>query len=224
MIQRVSNVAFRLWDELRAAIDQLHKPDNGYAELVAHHARKHRMHGSMQHDPSLREAEYKRFLPWHRAYLLKFEKALRVIDDTLTIPYWDWEVDKGDLHGFQDLLGDAHREIDRSKWFVGPDEVDNLISNNASYLDFAMALETGLHNKGHGWIGGTMNTMGSPKDPAFWFHHAQVDHIWARWQQKHEGELADLLAVDRKLDPWGDEYTVMSVNDISLLGYEYVRQ
>lgn len=33
------------------------------------------------------------FLPWHRRFLLEFERALRRIDPTVTVPYWDWTRD-----------------------------------------------------------------------------------------------------------------------------------
>ena len=33
------------------------------------------------------------FLPWHREFLLRFEEDLRAVDDTVTLPYWDWSVD-----------------------------------------------------------------------------------------------------------------------------------
>jgi hypothetical protein len=36
------------------------------------------------------------FLPWHRWYLWKFEKALQAVSRTcVTVPYWDWTKDKG---------------------------------------------------------------------------------------------------------------------------------
>ncbi|SEK81650.1 tyrosinase family protein [Nitrosovibrio tenuis] len=34
------------------------------------------------------------FLPWHREYLRRFERALQEIDATVSIPYWDWTVDR----------------------------------------------------------------------------------------------------------------------------------
>lgn len=36
--------------------------------------------------------EKKRFLPWHRMYLLNFEKAVQYTlkDDTFRVPYWNW--------------------------------------------------------------------------------------------------------------------------------------
>ncbi|GAA3399146.1 tyrosinase MelC2 [Streptomyces roseoviridis] len=34
------------------------------------------------------------FLPWHRRFLIEFEQALRSVDATVTLPYWDWTADR----------------------------------------------------------------------------------------------------------------------------------
>ncbi|WHM38235.1 tyrosinase family protein [Streptomyces sp. BPTC-684] len=34
------------------------------------------------------------FFPWHRQYLMEFEKELRRVDPTVTLPYWDWTKDQ----------------------------------------------------------------------------------------------------------------------------------
>jgi tyrosinase len=34
------------------------------------------------------------FFPWHRQFLLVFERDLQMIDADVTIPYWDWTVDR----------------------------------------------------------------------------------------------------------------------------------
>lgn len=39
-----------------------------------------------------------------------------------------------------------------------------------------------LHNRGHGWVGGSMLPMTSPNDPVFFMHHCMVDKIWYEWQ------------------------------------------
>jgi tyrosinase len=39
-----------------------------------------------------------------------------------------------------------------------------------------------LHNRGHGWVGGSMLPMTSPNDPVFFIHHCMVDKIWYEWQ------------------------------------------
>jgi tyrosinase len=34
------------------------------------------------------------FLPWHREFLLRYERALRKVDAKVTLPYWDWLADR----------------------------------------------------------------------------------------------------------------------------------
>ncbi|MGW0864584.1 tyrosinase family protein [Streptomyces sp. NPDC002611] len=34
------------------------------------------------------------FLPWHRRFLLDLERALRRVDSSVTVPYWDWTRDR----------------------------------------------------------------------------------------------------------------------------------
>ncbi|KAJ1925823.1 hypothetical protein IWQ60_004310 [Tieghemiomyces parasiticus] len=45
------------------------------------------------------------FLPWHRRYILEFERALRRINPSVTLPYWDWTMDSQDPAASQVLTG-----------------------------------------------------------------------------------------------------------------------
>ena len=42
-----------------------------------------------------------------------------------------------------------------------------------------------LHNQVHVFIGGDMEKSTSPNDPLFYMNHANIDRIWAAWQQQH---------------------------------------
>ncbi|MGW1954904.1 tyrosinase family protein [Streptomyces sp. NPDC001920] len=55
------------------------------------------------------------FLPWHRQFLLDLESALRSVDDSVTIPYWDWTRDRSTTSTpwTDDLLGGNGRRGDR---------------------------------------------------------------------------------------------------------------
>ncbi|MFE9449297.1 tyrosinase family protein [Streptomyces sp. NPDC006739] len=55
------------------------------------------------------------FLPWHRKFLLELERALRRVDDSVTVPYWDWTRDRGTTSPpwTDDLLGGNGRRSDR---------------------------------------------------------------------------------------------------------------
>jgi tyrosinase len=41
------------------------------------------------------------------------------------------------------------------------------------------------HNRVHVFVGGDMEMGTSPNDPLFYVNHANVDRIWAAWQQRH---------------------------------------
>lgn len=235
------------WNALNEAISTLMR--NGiYEELVQIHtemsqeepdgfqASWHLMHGSMSGPLG-----YRRFLPWHRAYLIVFERELREINPALSIPYWDWNADGGWLAGFPDpenpLFPEGsrwrrnpgtrqgeQRQPRRAPWFTSEANIQRAFERFDNYYDFTRWLEREPHNRGHGWIGGHMNLMSSPRDPAFWFHHAQVDRLWAQWQEAHPGQRAHLVGRDAQLDPWQDEFTVESVDNTLGLGhdsYEY---
>ncbi|RKP06534.1 hypothetical protein THASP1DRAFT_6288, partial [Thamnocephalis sphaerospora] len=55
---------------------------NRYDEFVRVH---HQVTGYAHNGPL--------FLPWHRAFLYQFERALQDIDPSVTMPYWDWSFD-----------------------------------------------------------------------------------------------------------------------------------
>jgi tyrosinase len=54
------------------------------------------------------------FLPWHRRFLLDLEEALRRVDDSVSVPYWDWTRDRtaSSVPWTDDLLGGNGRRGD----------------------------------------------------------------------------------------------------------------
>ncbi|HYO67667.1 MAG TPA: tyrosinase family protein, partial [Archangium sp.] len=42
-----------------------------------------------------------------------------------------------------------------------------------------------MHGQVHVWIAGLMGSGAAPNDPLFFLHHANVDRIWAEWQDKY---------------------------------------
>lgn len=55
------------------------------------------------------------FLPWHRKFLLDFERALQSVNPSVNLPYWDWTVDNspGASLWQDDFLGGNGRSGDR---------------------------------------------------------------------------------------------------------------
>ena len=44
-----------------------------------------------------------------------------------------------------------------------------------------------IHNAVHRWVDGSMQPGTSPNDPVFFFHHCNIDRLWAVWEQKNPG-------------------------------------
>ena len=214
MIQRVSNVDFQQWELLASAITKL-MCTGRYKEFVGYHE-QHTMHIHGKH----------LFLPWHRAYLVLFETDLRQINGSLSIPYWDWIADGGELLGFDHLpkLPGVMRPSNKP-FFTDKNKLAE-ISDSPDFDTFTSTLEHGPHDSGHNWMGGLLSdTQTSPKDPAFWLHHAQVDRLWSLWQEHHNYDPS--THPQPQTDPLNlDGFTVADMNNISELdggrSYEYL--
>jgi tyrosinase len=146
------------------------------------------------------------FLPWHRAYLLYFERICRKVtgDATFALPYWNWttsaSIPSPFWGGASNPLYDSTRMVGPSdqadpSW-VGASVIQNILST-PSFTLFASdkppgglpthtgsgygELEATPHNNIHGWIGGDMGAFHSPLDPIFWMHHNMLDCLWVDW-------------------------------------------
>ncbi|XP_047125486.1 uncharacterized protein LOC105843588 isoform X2 [Hydra vulgaris] len=53
-----------------------------------------------------------------------------------------------------------------------------------NFLTFENTLRRLWHNKVHNRIGGHMQTQYAAYSPEFWSHHAMLDAIWSKWQEK----------------------------------------
>ncbi|GGY18119.1 tyrosinase family protein [Streptomyces djakartensis] len=83
-----------------------------YDEFV----RMHIAHFASDGERGLRTAHMApSFLPWHRQFLLEMERALRRVDPSVTLPYWDWTRDRTttSVPWTADLLGGNGRRSDR---------------------------------------------------------------------------------------------------------------
>ncbi len=71
--------------ELRAAFAKLQEKDDerGYQHLAGIHGLPLPMYCDQAHGQPA-------FLPWHRAYLYRFELALRATGHDVMLPWWDW--------------------------------------------------------------------------------------------------------------------------------------
>jgi tyrosinase len=185
------------------------------------------------------------FLPWHRAYLYLFERALQDLVAGVTLPWWDWT--QGHEEGVPapyagaEVAGDANplfsspiqpsgREPDGPDHTVrdpggrgapplpSPEQLTEVLALG-DFLDFSFALED-IHNGIHVWVGGTMTDIGTAAyDPLFWAHHAMVDRVWRLWQMRHPMVAVPSSLLHRGLSPFG--MTVAETLDSNALGYDY---
>jgi tyrosinase len=185
------------------------------------------------------------FLPWHRAYLYRLELAMQTKVPRATLPWWDWpsSFSTGIPPAFSEetvdgqpnpLAGSAlppllvesgqwpartSRRPGRATDLPGQRLVEGILELS-NFDDFSLQLETQLHNRVHGWVGGTMGMVATAAyDPIFWAHHTMVDRLWSLWQVKHSSRgprPTEWRKVLRGLD-----MTVEDVLDTTALGYDY---
>jgi tyrosinase len=149
------------------------------------------------------------FLPWHRAYLLRFEAICRDLSGMkdFALPYWNWSANPSLPAVFWnsgDSLFDGTRGATASST-VDPAVFAPLalepIQDEPNFLIYASGqiplsagqrqqasfgpLEGGPHNVLHGFVGGHMGFVSqSPLDPIFWMHHNMIEAMWVDWNIK----------------------------------------
>jgi tyrosinase len=167
----------------------------------------------------------KNFLAWHREFLAKLEARLMLVNPLVTIPYWNWVVDRAipaQLTNKSDLKAwGITRGIFKANQLPVQSDI-NTVMNKTTFASFQTALES-PHNWVHNAVGGTMATSASPADPLFWLHHAFVDKIWADWQKTHTGAAHKPSNLNETLKPPPIiTRKVSQVLSTSSLGYVYV--
>jgi hypothetical protein len=159
-------------------------------------------------EPSHCKHHESRYNPWHRAYLKRFEDALRTVPgcEDVTIPYWDIT---GPLPDFLSqppfdsytlpedihpdyLAGYATKRFDPADIeanviaFGIPGNIDSAMSESTweEFVSFTGLGIEAAHDSGHGACGPTLsNPDAAAYDPLFWFFHSNWDRLWWRWQQ-----------------------------------------
>ena len=187
------------------------------------------IHGDPAHMPHTTQ----RLLPWHRVYLLQFEKALRAIHPDVSIPYWDWTQASEQaippwLVGVTPTVITPTKTINVIRFPRSAADLATIASNVPAIMamnDFTQFASTlnGVHGGVHVWVGGAMGSVPTaPADPIFWMHHANLDRLWWQWQNSPQGAgknpaLSGAAAI---MDPW--PVNEVATRDIATLGYTYV--
>lgn len=93
--------------------------------------------------------------------------------------------------------------------------IDSIVQGVDSFPEFTNALEFGIHNAFHRAIGGDMVTPWSPNDPLFYFHHAYIDFLYRRWENRNGIDTSFSADVDgdRPMSPWSETTTEATYGD-----------
>jgi tyrosinase len=189
------------------------------------------------------------FLTWHRAYLRAFELALQdaIGDADFGLPYWDWTAtgttalpDVCLEPTYTDEAGAVvpnplqrtrivflpnidewtTREDDPPLWWLNEAATQAKDSVALSGYDAMQSLLESGHDGLHGWVGGSMGSVTTAAfDPIFWFHHSNVDRLWATWQDDHPNATIPPEVLQGSLV--GFPLSGAQVLDYRALGYSY---
>ena len=149
------------------------------------------------------------FLPWHRMYLMSFERIVRGIsgEPRFAMPYWNYTDPERRALPLQFRLPDDPVwrrlfRVDRNPGVNDGQAIDQVgeapLGLNAMmspvYADtltgdagFCANLDNAPHSAVHVDVGTREKGMGavawSANDPIFWIHHCSIDRIWASWNR-----------------------------------------
>jgi len=214
--------------DLKNSFEMIYK-DNTITKLANKHWElRKRVHGCAQ------------FLPFHNIFLYELETNLRRYNNNITLPYWNWTIYANDPLKDPVLLwfGDNYKErIDNCttsnfKWIFKSEclkrtynnksgnhlqwpIINRLISTN-NYTTMERYLEQS-HAYMHVWIGGSMITHYSPRDPLFYLHHTFIDKIWYDWQHKFNNYTYTGLNCDKSKAYLSDKIVGTNINVSSIV-------
>src|SRR5215211_2578622 len=147
------------------------------------------------------------FLPWHRIYLLFFERIIQSVSNnpSFALPYWDYtnasspsgprlpnrfinpaNTSNPLFRPNRRASVNAGNPIDQSS--PGSLNLNSLAQCSYSRVGavqgFNMNLDFNLHGTIHVLVGnsqGMGNVPWAANDPIFWLHHCNIDRLWASW-------------------------------------------
>jgi len=112
------------------------------------------------------------FLPWHRAFLLSYERMIRAVtgNSAFAMPYWDWAANRTVPQAFKDAtyngqtnplyVAARHNNYSIPDIYSGPTVMANVYSQTNFEL-FASSRPMGQNNTNQSWIqgSGTQGTL-----------------------------------------------------------------
>ncbi|OLY79869.1 putative tyrosinase-like protein tyr-3 [Smittium mucronatum] len=97
------------------------------------------------------------FLPWHRRFVVHFQKILNLIDPAVVIPYWTYP-EAG-------CITRDYKEGTTTGPFWPMEAIVQLIQNSAPrFANFTTNIENGCHGIVHLGVGGDFLSMNAPND------------------------------------------------------------
>jgi hypothetical protein len=151
-----------------------------------------------------------RFLPWHRMYLYFHERILCKLlnDNSFRLPFWDWDVNLGrtlppiyrpaTVGAVPNSIFDSNRSptasgggsIPAATFVPNPMNAANFTAFGGTAASGG-GLENGPHGRIHVWAGnpttgldmGRLDT--AARDPVFYAHHCEIDHLWFEWNRRN---------------------------------------
>jgi tyrosinase len=228
-----ANLTSQKWQALLNAMSQLRGMGTvrpRYGSFVDVHVRAMSMGGMSWgvHTMPQMGVVGRNFLAWHRRFILRFEQQLQRIDASVLLPYWDSITNR-------QIPGPLNTPSFVGAWGLirhwDPDYLPTAadlasVNSRTRFAPFQLALER-MHGGVHIAVGGDnpatsgqMAGSNSPADPLFWLHHANIDRIWAKWQETNSNSNPPNLNETLRPSPI-IRRKVSDYLSIAALGYSY---